>query len=123
MTPKDMDQAPNTGNDPTHRNYVLFMASRDRKLSQDVVDVAAEDRRSAADPSAASWMRALHHWNATRSDVPAQGEVGSISVGGQELSQLHFQQTRADGVVTYEAAYAFGVKGYVVYFIFGSVDQ
>jgi hypothetical protein len=123
MALQDMSHAPNGGEDPTHRNYVLFMASRARGVNQDVVDVAAEDRRSASDSSAASWMRALHNWNAKRSDVPMQGEVETVSVSGQDLSRLEFQQSRQDGVITYEAAYAFGVKGFVVYFIFGSISR
>jgi hypothetical protein len=123
LTLEDMSHAPNGGNDPTHRAYALFMASRDRGINRDVVEAAAEDRRSATDSSAASWMRALHHANATRNDVPTQDEVETVSVGDQELSRLAFQQSRSDGVITYEVAYAFGVKGYVVFFILGSVDH
>jgi len=123
MSLADMSKSPNGGSDPTGKNFVLFMAHRARGINQDVVNSAAEDRRSAGDSSAASWIRALHNLNKTRPDVPEQGEVESISIGEQQLSRLRFQQSRDDGMITYESAYAFGVHGYVVYFIFGSVDQ
>src|SRR5580658_2249270 len=123
MSFDDMSNAPNGGKDSTGLNFVIFMAHRDHGLNRDVINVAAEDRRSKSDPSAASWMRALHQLNTSRSDVPVQGEVESIPVGDQQVSRLRFQQSRNDGVITYEAAYAVGVRGYVVYFIFGSIDQ
>jgi hypothetical protein len=68
-----------------------------------------------SDPSAASWMRALYRWNTKRTDVPYQGNVESITIGRQQFSRLLFQQTRDDGLITYEAAYAIGIHGYVVY--------
>ena len=123
MSLADMSRAPNGGNDPTGRNFVLFMAHRARGINQDVVNAAAEDRRQASDSSAASWMRALHNLNKRRQDIPTQGEVESVPIGDQQLARLRFQQSRDDGVITYESAYAIGVRGYVVYFIFGSIDQ
>lgn len=119
----DMSTAPNGGVDPTHRNFVLFKAYHPRGANRDVVNAAAEDRRSASDQSASSWMRALHNWNATRKDVPKQGEVGTASIGTLVLAKLEFQQSRDDGAITYETAYAYATRGYVVYFIFGSVDK
>ena len=119
----DISTVPNGGKDSTGRNVILFKAYRVRGANRDVIDAAAEDRRSANDSSAASWMRALHHWNATRSDVPSQGEVESVTAGDQQFSRLRFQQSRDDGVMTYETAYAIGVRGFVVYLIFGSTDQ
>ena len=118
-----MSTAPNDGKDSTGRNVILFKAYRPRGDNRDVIDAAAEDRRLASDSSAASWMRALHRWNANRSDVPSQGEVESVTAGDQQFSRLHFQQSRDDGVSTYETAYAIGVRGFVVYLIFGSTDQ
>ncbi len=120
---QDLSSEPNGGSDPTGKNFVLFKAYRDRDGKRDVIDAAAEDRRSSSDPSAASWMRALYRWNSKRTDVPYQGNVNSITIGRQQFSTLLFQQTRDDGVITYEAAYAIEIHGYVVYFIFGSVDQ
>ena len=119
----DISTVPNGGKDSTGRNFILFKAYRVRGANRDVIDAAAEDRRSANDSSAASWMRALHHWNATRSDVPSQGEVESVTAGDQQFSRLRFQQSREYGVMTYETAYAIGVRGFVVYLIFGSTDQ
>ncbi len=123
MSLQDMSGEPKGGNDPTGKNFILFTAHRSRGIDFDVVDAAAEDRRSTTDPSAASWIRALHHWNTNRSDVPDQGDVESITIGDQLFSRLRFRQSRNDGVITYEAAYAIGVRGFVVYFIFGSVDE
>jgi hypothetical protein len=119
----DISTAPNGGKDSTGRNFILFKAYRPRGINRDVIDAAAEDRTLASDPSAASWMRALHRWNAVRSDVPSQGEVESVMAGDQQFSRLRFQQSRNDGVITYETAYAIGAHGFVVYLIFGSTDQ
>jgi hypothetical protein len=123
MVLDDMSSAPNGGIDPTHKNFILFKAYRARSINRDVVDAAAEDRRSATDPSPESWMRTLHHWNSTRSDVRNQGDVESVTVGEQQFSRLRFHQLRDDGVITYETAFAIGTRGYVVYFILGSTDQ
>jgi hypothetical protein len=123
MSLSDMSEEPNGGKDPTGRGFVLFKAYKANDKNRDVVDAAAEDRRSAKDSSAASWIRALHRWNATRADVPKQDDVESTKLGAQEFSRLRFQQSRDDGVITYEAAYAIGVRGYVIFFILGSVDQ
>jgi hypothetical protein len=119
----DLSLEPDGGVDPTHRTFVLFKSSRAYGISRDVIDVAAEDRRTANNPSAASWMRALHNLNTNRKDVPAQGEVEYLTIAGQDFARLRFQQSRDDGVITYEAAYAFGARGYVVFFMLGSVDQ
>jgi hypothetical protein len=120
---EDLSAEPNKGIDPTHRNFIIFKAFKRRGSNQDVISVAAEDRNSAADSSAASWMRALHNWNATRADVVSQDAVESVPHPVQDLARLHFRQSRADEVLTYESAWAFGVKGYVEYFILGSVDR
>jgi hypothetical protein len=119
----DLSLEPDGGADPTHRTFVLFKSFRAYGINRDVIDVAAEDRRAASDPSAASWMRALHNLNSHRKDVPAQGEVAYLTIAGQDFARLRFRQSRDDGVITYEAAYAFGTRGYVVFFILGSVDQ
>jgi hypothetical protein len=123
MSFDDQPKAPESGKDDTRLNFVIFTAHRPHGANKDVVVAAAEDRRSAPDSGAASWMRALHDLNTTRSDVPTQGEVESVSAGDQKFSRLRFQQKREDGVITYQSAYAVGVRGYVIYFVFGSVDQ
>lgn len=123
MSLDDMSNAPNGGDDPTHKNFVIFMAHRNRGINRDVVNAAAEDRRSTSDPRAASWIRALHNMNESRTDVPFQGKIEPISLGNQQFYRLRFQQSRGDGVLTYEAAYGTGVRGYVLYFILGSVIQ
>jgi hypothetical protein len=119
----DLSLEPDGGADPTGRTFVLFKSFRAYGINRDVIDVAAEDRRAASDPSAASWMRALHNLNSHRKDVPSQGEVEYLTIAGQDFARLRFQQSRDDGVITYEAAYAFGIRGYVVFFMLGSVSQ
>lgn len=119
----DMSTAPNGGIDPSGKNFVIFKAYSPRGSNRDVVNAAAEDRRATADPSAESWMRALHRWNASRADVLRQGDVETVKVGEVQFARLRFEQSRYDGVITYEAAYAVGAQGYVVYLILGSTDQ
>jgi hypothetical protein len=82
MSLQDISSEPNGGNDPAGKTFILFEGNRANGTDHDVVDAGAEDRRTASDSSAASWMRALHHWNTKRTDVPYQAEVESFRISG-----------------------------------------
>jgi hypothetical protein len=92
-------------------------------FNRDVVNVAASYRANTPDPSAASFLRALRHANEAQTDIRNQGQVTSLLIDGQEFASLRYQQIRDDGEITYESAFATAIRGFVVFFVFGSVSN
>jgi hypothetical protein len=100
------------------------MANRTRQLpdfNRDVINAAASYRGNTPDPSAASFLRALHYAHESKKDIVSQGEVESITINNQQFASLRYQQARDAGIVTYESAYAASIHKFVVFFIFGSI--
>lgn len=112
-------------NDPSGEDFVLFMATRTRKLpdfNHDVLDAAAEYRAGGRDAGAAGFLRALKKANEAEPDIESQGDVHLTTLNNQEFANLLYKQRRDDGTITYESAYAIALRGYVVYFVFASIS-
>lgn len=124
MSPEDLSPMPGGGRDPSGNDFVLFKASRGRRLpdfNRDVLTAAASYRGNTPDPSAASFLRALRHANEEQPDIQGQGEITPLVLNHQQFATLRYQQIRDDGAITYESAYAAAMRGFVVYFVFGSI--
>lgn len=124
MTSASLSALPAGGININPTDLVLFVADRGYQIpnyTDDVVEAAVEYRGQGADASASNFLLQLRN----RPAVPNGtlfADFDSAEFGAQRFARLPFQQTMPDGLVTYESIDAAQIRGYVVYFIFRSLD-
>lgn len=124
MTSSTLAALPAGGTNVSASDFILFVEDRvfqTPNYTDDVAEAAAEYRGKGQDASASNFLLQLRN-PTTAPNGSLFDDLDARQFGGQHFSRLRMQLAMPGGLFTYESIYATEMRGYVVHFLFKSLD-